>query len=112
MGAEDIINSELTGAENAIRKMLLYYVSALHDLGVEDVKGYVVQHLSEMIDFSEDQYNFIKDNLSNDNKIVESINLSIELLKNIEETKEIDFESISIVTKTLEKIIQGYNDVC
>jgi hypothetical protein len=111
MGAEDIINNEINGAENAIRKMLLYYISALHDYGIEDVKDYVAKHLSELIDFSEDQYSLIKENLSNDNKVMEGIQLSIELLKSIKENNSLDIESVDIVIKTLERIVQGYNDI-
>jgi hypothetical protein len=71
----------------------------------------VAKHLSELIDFSEDQYSLIKENLSNDNKVMEGIQLSIELLKSIKENNNLDIESVDIVIKTLERIVQGYNDI-
>lgn len=101
---EEVISKEITGAESGIRKMLLYYVSALQSAGVEDVKQYIASRIGDIIQLSEEQCNFIIDNFENDGKLVKMLDESILLLKNMEKNKKLDLESISIVIQLLEML--------
>lgn len=107
---EKIASHEVQGAEDAVRKMLLYYASALHNIGVEDVRQYIATKISSMIDLSEEQYQFILTNLNSENNIIESLENSVKLLKSIEDKKELDIDSIKIVRQFLEVILKDYNE--
>ena len=105
---EQMFDNEVQGAENAVRKMLLYYISALDTVGVQDIKQYIATRISSMIDLSEEQYNFIKLNFESDNKIIENLENGVKLLKKIENEQKLDITSINIVKQMLETIIRDY----
>lgn len=108
---QESINNEVKGAEVAVNKMLLYYISALQTVGVEDVKQYIATRISEMIQLSEEQCNFIKANFTHDNKLIENMKNSVQLLQNMEDKKELDLDSIKIVKQIIELIIKDYDEL-
>lgn len=108
---DEILNNEVKGAENAVRKMLLYYYSALEVSGVKDIKQYIATKIGKMIDLSEDQCSFIKANLSSNSKLKESLDNNIMLLENIENTKTLDIESIHIVKEFLKLLSKDLSNV-
>lgn len=105
---QNIVSNEVKGAESAVKKMLLYYVSALQLAGVVDVKQYIATQISSMIDFSEEQYQFIVTNFQNDNKLVDNLNNCIQLLTKMKKEEKLDLESIDIIIKVLNLIIRDY----
>ena len=107
---KDSIEQEVKGAESAVSKMLLYYVSALQSVGVDDVKQYIATQIGKMICLSEEQCIFITENLKQDGKLFENIDNSIKLLKQIEEKQELDLDSIKIVRQILELILKECNE--
>jgi hypothetical protein len=107
---KESIDNEVKGAEKAVSTMLLYYVSALQSVGVEDVKQYIATQIGSMICLSEEQYIFVTENLKQEGKLFENINNSIRLLKQIEDKKELDLDSIKIVRQVLELILKECNE--
>jgi len=107
---QSFIDREVQGAEKAISTMLLYYISALQATGVDDVKQYIATRISEMISLSEEQYKFVLANFEKDGKIIDNLNNCVQLLKNMEEKKELDLESIGIIKQVLELIIKDYKE--
>lgn len=105
------IDSEVKGAELAVGKMLLYYISSLQASGVEDVRQYVTGKIASIIQLSEEQIDFIKADFNSDNKIHENLKDCIDLLKNMETTKKLDIDSIKIVRNVLELILKDYDNV-
>lgn len=103
---KESIEQEVKGAEAAVSKMLLYYVSALQSVGVEDVKQYIATQIGKMICLSEEQYIYITENLKQDGKLFENLDNSVKLLKQIEDKKELDLDSIKIVRQILELILK------
>lgn len=83
--------------KQAIIDMLFYYIYSLIKQGVEDPLQVVSTELPEMIHASMEQIEYIKMNALQDNKLVENLDSSIELLSSIEESKTLDLESINIV---------------
>lgn len=83
--------------KQAIIDMLFYYIYSLIKQGVEDPLQVVSTELPEMIHASMEQIEYIKMNALQDNKLVENLDSSIELLSSIEESKTLDLESIKIV---------------
>lgn len=102
---KDMINKEVKGAETAVQTMLFYYVSALQSVGVDDVKQYIATKIGEMINLADEQVNFTVNNLKQDGKLVDNLNNSIRLLEQMEEKKELDLESVSIIKQVLELIL-------
>lgn len=100
-----MIDNEVKGAETAVQTMLLYYVSALRSIGVEDVKQYIATKMSDMISLADEQCNFVTNNFKQDGKLVDNLQNSIRLLEKMEETKELDLESVSIIKQILELIL-------
>lgn len=107
---KEIINNEIKGAENAVKKMLFYYISALESSGVEDVKQYVATQISKLIDLSEEQYRFVIANLNSDSKIIDSLNNCIVLLEDMENNKKLDLQSISIIKNALNAMVNDCKD--
>lgn len=89
-------------SKNAVVDMLFYYIHSLIKQGVEDPLQVVSTELSKMIHASMEQIEYIKINTLQDNKLVENLDSSIELLSSIEESKSLDLESIKIVKGILE----------
>lgn len=107
---QEYINSEVKGAEFAVKKMLMYYVSALQSVGVDDVKQYIATRIGDMISLSEEQLKFVLANFHKDNQIVENLNNSIQLLNKMKKEEKLDIESIDIVVQVLSLIIKDYDD--
>lgn len=94
-------NSKISGAKNGVQTMMFYYLSSLIGT-VEDPKQYIATELGKMIDLSEEQIQYVKMNIANDNKMLDNLSSSIGLLENIEKTGKLDLESIKIVKGILE----------
>lgn len=95
-----MIDSKISGAKHSVQTMMFYYLSSLIGI-VEDPKQYIATELGKMIDLSEEQIQYVKMNIANDNKILDNLSSSIALLENIEKTGKLDLESIDIVKKIL-----------
>lgn len=108
---QEAVNNEVKGAELAVKKMLLYYISALQTVGVDDVRQYIATKIGDMIQLSEEQCNFIKANFTKENKLVENLNNSIQLLQKMEEEQKLDLDSIKIVRQILELIKKDCEDL-
>lgn len=111
------MDSRRLGAENSVQTMMFYYLSTLIG-AVEDPKQYMATKMGKMIDLSEEQIQYVKMNMSNDNKMLDNLSSSIALLENIEKTKELDLESITIVKNILtimkeqcQKTLDDYTEV-
>lgn len=89
-------------SKNAVVDMLFYYIHSLIKQGVEDPLQVISTELPEMIHASMEQIEYIKMNTLQNNKLVENLDSSIELLSSIEESKSLDLESIKIVKGILE----------
>lgn len=92
----------MDNSKNAVVDMLFYYIHSLIKQGVEDPLQVVSTELPEMIHASMEQIEYIKMNTLQNNKLVENLDSSIELLSSIEESKSLDLESIKIVKGILE----------
>ena len=111
------MDSRRLGAENSVQTMMFYYLSTL--IGeVEDPKQYMATKMGKMIDLSEEQIQYVKINISNNNKMLDNLSSSIALLENIEKTEKLDLESIGIVKNILKimeeqckKTLDDYTDV-
>ena len=104
------MNSKVTGAKQGVQNMLFYYISALMDSGVQDVKQYIASEIGEMIDLSEEQVTYVKSHILNDNKVIDNLSSSIALLDNIEKTGKLDLESIKIVKGILSIMETRYKE--
>ena len=104
------MDSKVTGAKQGVQNMLFYYISALMDNGVQDVKQYIASEISSMIDLSEEQATYVKSHILNDNKVVDNLSSSIALLDNMEKTGKLDLESIRIVKGILSIMEKQYKD--
>ena len=109
-------NLKTEGAKNAVQTMLFYYISSLIGT-VEDPKQYIANQISEMIDLSEEQANYVKLNLALENKLLDNLKSSIQLLDKKKKKKTLDLDSIKIVKGILNimydnsiKIIDTEND--
>ena len=89
-------------SKNAVVDMLFYYIHSLIKQGVEDPLQVASTELPKMIHASMEQIEYIKINTLQDNKLVENLDSSIELLSSMEESKSLDLESIKIVKGILE----------
>lgn len=104
------LTNEIYGAENAVKKMLMYYISALNASGVENSKEVVVHRISELIDLSYEQQQIIMMNLSNEGKIINSAKECIKLIDKMEDENEIDLDSIYIIKQFLELLLKDFKD--
>ena len=95
------MDSKISGAKHAVQTMMFYYFSSLIGT-VEDPKQYIATELGKMIDLSEEQIQYVKMNVANDNKMLDNLSSSIALLENMEKTGKLDLESIGIVKQVLE----------
>lgn len=91
----------MDNSKNAVIDMLFYYIHSLIKQGVEDPLQVVSTELPSMIHASMEQIEYVKMNVLQDNKLVENLDSSIELLSSIEESKTLDLESIKIVKEIL-----------
>lgn len=98
-------NNKTSGAKHGVQTMMFYYLSSLIGT-VEDPKQHIATELGKMIDLSEEQIQYVKMNVANDNKMLDNLSSSIALLENMEKTEKLDLESIGIVKKIL-KIMEG-----
>ena len=94
-------DNKMSRARNGLQTMLYYNLYSLIG-NVKDPKQYIATEIGKMIDLSEEQIQYIKLNLSNDNKLLENLSSSISLLDNIEKTGKLDMQSIKIVKGILE----------
>lgn len=99
------MDSRITGAKHSVQTMMFYYLSALIGT-VEDPKQHIATEMGKMIDLSEEQIQYVKMNVANDNKMLDNLSSSISLLENMEKTGQLDLESIGIVKGILE-IMKG-----
>ena len=104
------MDSKVTGARQGVQNMLFYYISALMDNGVQDVKQYIAGEISSMIDLSEEQATYVKSHILNNNKVVDNLSSSIALLDNMEKTGKLDLESIKIVKGILSIMETRYKE--
>ncbi len=104
------IEREIKGSEAGVRKMLMYYISALKDAGIEDINQYIATKMAEMIQLSEEQLKFVLVNFNNENKLVDNLQNSIQLLTAMKDKKKLDLESLEIVIKVLNLILEDYNN--
>lgn len=95
------MDSRITGAKHSVQTMMFYYLSSLIG-SVEDPKQYIATELGKMIDLSEEQIQYVKMNVTNDNKMLDNLSSSIALLENMEKTGKLDLESVGIVKQILE----------
>ena len=93
-------NSKISGAKQGVQTMMFYYLSSLIG-NVEDPKQYMATELGKMINLSEEQVQYVKMNIANDNKMIDNLSSSISLLENMEKTNKLDIESIGIVKGVL-----------
>ncbi len=92
---------KIVGAKNGVQTMLYYYLSSL--IGqVEDPKQVIASEIGAMIDFSEAQAQYIAMDVKSNNKMLDNLTCSIDLLKSMEQAKEFDLDSIKIITGILE----------
>ena len=110
MEPEERLENEIKGAENAVRKMLMYYLSALEASGVEDTKQFVASRISEMIDLSDEQQKFIVMNFNEEGTIVHNINDCIGLLNKMKKDNKIDVESIDIIEQFLKLLLKDFEE--
>ena len=90
--------------KNAVVDMLFYYIHSLIKQGVEDPLQVISTEIPEMIHASMEQIEYIKINTLQNNKLVENLDSSIELINSMEESKSLDLESLKIVKGILEII--------
>lgn len=95
------MDSKVLKAKHSVQTMMFYYLFSLMET-VEDPKQYMATEMGKMIDLSEEQIQYVKMNISNNNKMLDNLSSSIALLENIEKTNKLDLESIGIVKKILE----------
>lgn len=100
----------MNSSKNAIIDMLFYYIHSLIKQGVKDPLQVVSTELPEMIHASIEQIEYIKMNTLQNNKLVENLDSSIELLSSIEESKTLDLESIKIVKGILKIMRDNANE--
>lgn len=93
------MSDKTSGAKQAVQNMLFYYLTTLLDQ--EDPKQIIASELGAMIDLSEDQLNYVKLQLSSNNKVLDNFETCIQLLENMVKTETIDIDSIRIVIKVL-----------
>lgn len=107
---QEYINAEVKGAEFAVKKMLMYYVSALQSVGVTDVRQHIATRIGDMIGLSEEQLQFVLANFHAENKLVENLNNSIQLLQKMKKEDKLDIESLDIVIQVLSLIVNDYDN--
>ena len=103
-------HNKISGAKNGLQTMLFYYLYSLIG-NVKDPKQYIATELGKMINLSEEQIQYIKLNVANDNKLLDNLSSSIDLLDNIEKTGKLDIQSIKIVKGILEIIKSQSEDI-
>lgn len=92
----------MNGIKNAVVDMLYYYIHSLIAQGIEDPLQVISTELPEMIHCSMEQIEYVKMNTLQNNKLVENLDSSINLLGIMEESKTLDLESIKIIKGILE----------
>jgi hypothetical protein len=107
---QNLVNEEIKGSELAVKKMLLYYISALYSNGVEDVKQYIATRIGDMINLSEEQVKFIIANLNNNNALITNLENNIKLLEKMKRDNKLDYETVDIIIKGLNLIIKDYEE--
>jgi len=96
-------SSKAAGAKEAVSTMMFYYLSSL--IGTqEDPKQYIAGELGNMIGLTEDQIAYVRSTINTDNKIISSLQTSIDLLNNMLESKKIDIDSMNIVIEIMKTL--------
>lgn len=95
-------DNRLQSAKSALRNMLFYYIAELIDQGVEDPRQKVATEIGDLINLSSEQVEYVYSTLSSSVSLKDNVDMCIKLLINIENTKKLDIESVTIVRKTLE----------
>lgn len=103
-------NNKISGARQGVQTMMFYYFSSLIG-AVEDPKQYIATEMGKMIDLSEEQIQYVKMSIANDNKMLDNLSSSIALLENIEKTGKLDLESIGIIKGILTIMKEQCNKV-
>lgn len=94
-------DNKMSGARNGLQTMMFYYLSSI--IGkVNDPKQYIATEMGKMIDLSEEQVEYVRLNIANDNKLLDNLSSSIQLLMNMEKTGKFDLDSVKIVRNILE----------
>lgn len=93
-------DNRISGAKHSVQTMLFYYLSSVIGT-VPDPKQYIATEMGKMIDLSEEQIQYVKMSVANNNKMLDNLSSSIALLDNIEKTGVLDLESIGIVNGVL-----------
>ena len=107
---QQAIDREVKGSEAFVKKALMFYMSALKDAGVEDINQYVATKMGEMISLSEEQTRFVLANFDKENKLIDNLKNSIKLLTAMQNNKKLDLESLDIVIKVLNLMLEDYED--
>lgn len=90
----DIDNSK---SLQAVVDMLFYHYYSLVKQGVEDPKQVMASELPELINLSEEQIQYVKMNILQENKLIENLDSSIELLSSMEGSNRLDMDSVKIL---------------
>ena len=89
-------SNKISGAKHGVQTMMFYYLSS--QIGsVEDPKQHIATELGKMINLSEEQIQYVRMQVANENKMLVNLSSSIALLENMEKTGKLDLESIGIV---------------
>lgn len=106
---------KIVGARKGVETMLYYYLSSLIG-NVEDPKQVIATELGTLINLSEEQVQYVKMNVANNNKALENLSCCIDLLKSMEQSGELDMTSIKLVKDILEimhgQCQQATNEYC
>jgi len=89
-------SNKISGAKHGVQTMMFYYLSSLIG-SVEDPKQHIATELGKMINLSEEQIQYVRMQVANENKMLVNLSSSIALLENMEKTGKLDLESIGIV---------------
>lgn len=96
-------DARILGARMGVETMLYYYYTAI--IGkVKDPKQYMASRMPVMIDLTDEQATYVGATISSDNAVMTSLTTSIELLKTMQDSKELDEESLSLVIGILESV--------
>lgn len=88
------------GARQGVQTMLFYYLSSLVGT-TKDPKQYIAGELAKMIDLSEDQLAYVRMSLATENKVLDSLSSSIDLLSLMEKSGKLDLDSVAIIKSVL-----------
>lgn len=100
-------STKLYGAKNALGSMLFYYMYALREEGYADPKQAASEEIGKMISLADEQARFVIEDAKADGKLSESTSLAVQLLSNMEDSRQYDGESVGIVKGVLMSIAES-----